>query len=152
MFRFCWLAFMALLIPACSAAPFPVDQQTTLRCDNCRTTPVLGIVDGDTLNTLPGRIRLFGVDTPERGERCYKEAKGRLRALAGNRVRVEPGPRDQDRGGRLLLYVYTESGISIDETLIREGLAVAWTRDGQHRDLLVALAKEAQTTGTGCLW
>ena len=150
MFRICWLAFMALLIAACSTPP--VDQQTTLRCDDCRTTPVLGIVDGDTLDTPPGRIRLFGVDTPERGERCYKEAKGRLRALAGNRVRVEPGPRDQDRGGRLLLYVYTESGISIDETLIREGLAVAWTRDGQHRDLLVALAKEAQTTGTGCLW
>ena len=83
---------------------------------------------------------------------CYKEAKERLRALAGNRVRIEPGPRAQDRGGRLLLYVYTEAGISIDETLIREGLAVAWTRDGQHRDLLVALAKEAQTTGTGCLW
>ncbi len=104
------------------------------------------------MDTLPGRIRLFGVDTPERGERCYKEAKKRLRALAGNRVRVEPGPRDQERGGRLLLYVYTEAGISIDETLIREGLAVAWTRDGQHRDLLVAFAKEAQTTGTGCLW
>ena len=152
MFRICWLAFMALLIAACSAAPSPVDQQTTLRCDDCRTTPVLGIVDGDTLDTPPGRIRLFGVDTPERGERCYKEAKERLRALAGNRVKVEPGPRDQDRGGRLLLYVYTEAGISIDETLIREGLAVAWTRDGQHRDLLVALAKEAQTKGTGCLW
>ena len=152
MFRICWLAFPALLMAACSVAPSHVDQQTTLRCDDCRTTPVLGIVDGDTLDTLPGRIRLFGVDTPEIGARCYKEAKERLRALAGNRVRVEPGPRHQDRGGRLLLYVYTEAGISIDETLIREGLAVAWTRDGQHRDLLVALAKEAQTTGMGCLW
>jgi len=75
MFRFFWLAFMPLLIVACSAAPSPVDQQTTLRCVDCRTTPVLGIVDWDTLDTLPGRIRLFGVDTPERGERCYKEAK-----------------------------------------------------------------------------
>jgi len=45
MFRFFWLAFMPLLIVACSAAPSPVDQQTTLRCVDCRTTPVLGIVD-----------------------------------------------------------------------------------------------------------
>ena len=29
------------------------------------------------------------------------------------------------------------SQISVDETLIREGFATAWTKDGQHRDLLV---------------
>ena len=113
---------------------------------------VLDIIDGDTFDVPSGRVRLFGIDTPEKGERCYNEATDRLRGLAGNRVRVEPGPRAQDRGGRLLLYVYTEAGNSIDETLLREGLAVAWTRDGQHRDFMVALAKEARATGTGCIW
>ena len=143
---------MVLLIAACSEAPSPVELQTTLRCTDCRQLAVLNIIDGDTFDTPSGRVRLFGVDTPERGEACYNKATQRLRALAGNRVRVESGPRAQDRGGRLLLYVYTETGNSIDETLIREGLAVAWTRDGQHRDLLVGLEREARTTGTGCLW
>lgn len=123
-----------------------------MRCADCRALAVLDIIDGDTLDTSAGRVRLFGIDTPERGEPCYNKATDRLRGLAGNRVRVESGPRTQDRGGRLLLYVYTEAGNSIDETLIREGLAEAWTRDGQHRDFMVALAKEAQTTGTGCIW
>ena len=67
-------------------------------------------------------------------------------------MRIEAGPRAQDRGGRLLHYVYTEAGNSIDETLMLEGLAVAWTRDGQHRDFLVGLGEEARTKGTGCIW
>ena len=54
-------------------------------------------------------------------------------------MRAELGPRSQDRYGRLLYYVYTQDGDSIDEILVSEGLAKAWTRDGQHRDLLVGL-------------
>ena len=38
------------------------------------------------------RVRLFGVDTPEQGERCYSEATERLKELAGDTVRVELGP------------------------------------------------------------
>ena len=146
------LACMSLLLAACSTVPSSGEEETELRCIDCQATPVLKIIDGDTLDTASGRVRLFGIDTSERGETCFKEATNRLRGLAGNRVRVEPGPRTQDKGGRLLLYVYTEAGNSIDEILIREGLAVAWTRDGQHRDYLVALAREAQTKKTGCIW
>ncbi len=51
-----------------------------------------------------------------------------------------------------MFYVYTSEGESIDEILIREGLALAWTRDGQHRDVLVAAEEEARRKGRGCLW
>ena len=84
-------------------------------------------------------MRLFGVDTPERSENSYSEATARLRELGGGEVRVELGPRSRDRYGRLLYYVYTQDGDSIDEILVSEGLAKAWTKDGQHRDLLVGL-------------
>ena len=43
-----------------------------------------------------------------------------------------------------------DDGDSIDETLVSEGLAKAWTRDGQHRDLLVGMA-QARQSGVGCL-
>ena len=103
--------------------------------------------------TTRGRVvRLFGVDTPERGERCASEARQRLRKLAGGKVRLEDGPRLTDRFGRVLAYVYTVDGLSIDEILIREGLATAWSVDGQHRDDLVGLEKETKERGTGCLW
>ena len=65
---------------------------------------------------------------------------------------MQDGPRLVDRYERLLRYVYTESGQSVDEALINEGLAVAWVRDGQHRDYLVGLDREARAEGAGCLW
>jgi endonuclease YncB( thermonuclease family) len=87
------------------------------------------------------------VDTPERGEPCYDEATDRLRELAGDSVRVEFGPRQGDQYGRILYYVYTMEGESIDEMLVREGLAQAWTRDGQHRVALVAAQEGARRDG-----
>ncbi len=125
--------------------------RTVLCCEMCRPLPVSRVIDGDTFDSLVGRVRLFGADTPERNEKCYAEARRRLSQLAGNQVRVEPGPRHGD-GNRLLFYVYTINGESIEERLVQEGLAQAWTRDGQHRDFLVGLEQSAKSSGTGCLW
>ena len=70
----------------------------------------------------------------------------RFRELAGARVRIEFGPRSEDRYGRALFYVYTELGESVAEKLIREGLGEARTRDGQHRDLLLSLDRKVSGT------
>ena len=86
------------------------------------------------------------------GKLCYQEATTRLTELARDAVRVESGPREFDPFERLLFYTYTESGESIDETLVREGYARAWTRDGQHRETLMDLEREARDNGVGCLW
>ncbi len=110
------------------------------------------VIDGDTLVSGPLSVRLFGIDAPEVGDRCSSEATTMLRKLAGVNVRVELGPRTEDRFGRLLYYLYTDAGDSIDESLVSEGLAVAWRRDGQHRDYLVDVEEEARRDGVGCLW
>ena len=128
------------------------DCATTLCCRTCENIPVTRVIDGDAFVSGPFRVRLFGIDAPEAGERCASVATVRLRRLAGNNVRVELGPRTEDRFGRLLYYLYTDAGDSIDETLVREGLAVAWTGDGQHRELLISVEQEARRDGVGCLW
>ena len=129
---------------ACTGTnPDAVD--TSLRCADCREVRVIRVIDGDTLDTSVGTVRLFGVDTPESGQRCAKEATERLRELADDVVRLEDGPRLTDPFGRKLAYVYAQDGISIDAVLISEGLATAWTRDGQHRDYLVGLEQEARS-------
>jgi endonuclease YncB( thermonuclease family) len=149
------LAVTLSCIPG-SPAPFPSPLTNTcttvICCSDCPSIPVNRVVDGATFDTTEGRIRLFGVDTPERGDKCFATAKDRLRELAGNSVRVENGPRQEDQYGRLLYYVYTEDGQSIDEMLIREGLALAWDGDGQHRDRLVATEEMARRGEIGCLW
>ena len=146
------VALIVVFQVSCSTSPLIDEYDTTLGCPDCQSQRVLRIIDGDTLDTPSGRVRLFGIDTPEKGEACYTQATKTLRRLASNTIRVEPGPRHRDRGGRLLYYAYTDSGNSIDEILVREGLAVAWTRDGQHRDLLGDLELEARRDRTGCLW
>jgi endonuclease YncB( thermonuclease family) len=148
-----WLAIgLASIATALSCTGFSDIAITSITCPDCPVVPVERVVDGDTLDSAEGRIRLFGVDTPERGARCFAEATKRLTELAGDSVRVEAGPRQGDGYGRRLYYVYTEAGDSIDETLLKEGLGLAWIGDGQHRDVLVAAQMEAEQRGVGCLW
>ena len=118
---------------------------------------VRDIVDGDTLHveTVDGEtltIRVFGIDTPERGEACYSEATDRLRVLAADAVLLLPDERLRDQGGRELRYLFTADGASIDAAMLNEGLAVAWRFDGAFRDELIALEESAQAAGRGCLW
>jgi micrococcal nuclease len=117
---------------------------------------VVDIIDGDTIDVLIGgdeeRVRYYGIDTPERGDDCYGEAKDRNEELAGDTVLLLPDARDRDRGGRLLRYVFDEQGESIDAALIAEGLAHAWPDDGAYRDALVALEGQASAALVGCLW
>jgi micrococcal nuclease len=66
-------------------------------------------------------------------------------------VRVEFGPLQGDQYGRILYYVYDMDGESIDEMLVREGLALAWLEDGQHQNVLIAAEGRAKENGRGCL-
>ena len=117
---------------------------------------VLDVIDGDTIDVRVGgrreRIRYFGVDTPERGDRCYNEATERNEALAGDTVRLLPDVRERDPNDRLLRYVFTEEGASVEARLIAEGLGAAWRADGAYRDELVALETAARAADAGCLW
>ena len=141
----------AFLLAACSSQGNPAND-SQLPCRDCPLVEVTRIIDGDTFDSRRGRVRLFGVVTPELGQRCHQEATGTLRKLAGTVVRVQRGPRTVDSYGRLLYYVYTPSGASIDEALIRRGLGKAWRQDGQHQDYLYQQELIAKTQGTGCLW
>jgi endonuclease YncB( thermonuclease family) len=55
-------------------------------------------------------------------------AQRRLRELTEDSVWVDRWTCAGDDYSRILYYVYTPEGESIDEMLVREGLALAWTR------------------------
>jgi endonuclease YncB( thermonuclease family) len=125
---------------------------TSIFCPGCQLVRVTGIVDGDTIDTSIGRVRFFGVDTPERGEQCFTEATEFTRLLVGAQLRLEDGPRLADSYGRRLAYVYDASGNSLEVQMIAAGYAKAWTRDGQHRDMFIGLEENARRNNAGCLW
>lgn len=113
------------------------------------------IIDGDTIQIRRGGdlspVRYFGIDTPERGERCYREATDRNEQLLTDHIYLLRDEREND-GNRPLRYIFLEDGTSLDATLVAEGFAYAWRRDGRYRDQIVALEEEAKREGRGCLW
>lgn len=90
-----------------------------------KTVRVNRVIDGDTVELTSGeRVRYVGIDTPERGEPFYIEAKQRNMSLTlGLNVRLvicvgEP----RDKYGRLLGWVRS-GGVDVAAVLLREGLA-----------------------------
>ena len=92
---------------------------------------VTHIVDGDTLDVRltsgkTERIRLIGIDTPERGDCYFSQATVRARQLAMSKRVVLRGDATQDtrdRYGRLLAYVWLPGGKDLGYQLIAGGFA-----------------------------
>ncbi len=74
---------------------------------------VIKVIDGDTFEIASGEtIRLLCVDTPEKGQEGYEEAKAYLESLILNKkVFFNSSVTNKDKYGRLLRCVYIkESG------------------------------------------
>ena len=92
---------------------------------------VTHIVDGDTLDVRltsgkTERIRLIGIDTPERGVCYFSQATARARQLAMSKQVVLRGDATQDtrdRYGRLLAYVWLPGGKDLGYQLVAGGFA-----------------------------
>lgn len=86
------------------------------------------IVDGDTLDVDTGeRVRLICINTPERGEYYYSEAKEYLKSLTLNKeVDLIKDISETDRYGRLLRYIYLTDGTFVNELMVRNGYGRAY--------------------------
>lgn len=131
-------AVAEVTVPAATEAPAtepPTTEAPTAPAGN--TVVVIKVVDGDTIDIAGGvRIRVIGIDTPERGACGADEATASLRSLIGDqRVTLVPGARDDsDRYGRLLRYLDV-NGVDAGLQQIRSGHAIARydSRDGYGR-------------------
>jgi len=89
------------------------------------------VIDGDTIVSGNNSIRLLGINSPERGQEYYEEAKVFLNDLVLNKtVRLEFGREKKDRYGRILAYVFLE-GENIDLKLVEEGFANIYFPSGR---------------------
>jgi len=119
------------------------------------TDKVVGVADGDTIKVLHNneavRIRLYGIDTPEKrqafGNRAKRFTNGMVRKKS---VQIDPITRD--RYGRTVALV-SVNGVSLNEALIRAGYAWVYRKycrldicDGWYRE-----EHQARQAGKG-LW
>jgi len=113
------------------------------------------VIDGDTIVLASGaRVRLLGIDAPEKDEHCFSEAGGFLEdLLAGNLAELVFDIEQVDKYSRKLAYVFA-GGKFVNLELVREGFAVAFPFEPNMRyaeEFAVAeqMAREQQK---GCLW
>ena len=87
---------------------------------------VFQVVDGDTIELANGqKVRLLGIDAPEKWQQYYEEAGSRLEQLVkGKEVFLEKDVSNRDSYGRLLRYVYIGS-LFVNLQLVKEGYARA---------------------------
>ena len=124
--------------PLPSASPAASSQEPSLAPDGTAsiTAEFRSVVDGDTIETSVGTVRLIGIDTPERGECGHPEASASIgRLLVGGAIvtlSLPPGENDRDAHGRLIRYVSTAAGDDIGLIQVEGGHAVARydSRDG----------------------
>jgi endonuclease YncB( thermonuclease family) len=119
------------------------------------------VVDGDTLDVVltsgrRERVRLIGIDTPERGV-CYSTAatsRARRLALAKRIVLKGDGTQHtRDRYGRLLAYVWLPGGKDLGFQLIAGGFGKVYVYHGAFERLAAyRRAERSARTATAGQW
>lgn len=114
---------------------------------------VVGVADGDTLAVLDGttqvRVRLHGIDCPERGQAFGAAAKRYASSLAFGKT-VTVSSRGRDRYGRLLAEVVLPDGRSLNRELVAAGMA--WHYARYSDDETLAKAERAARKARVGIW
>lgn len=89
---------------------------------------LLRTVDGDSVRLgliIDVNTRLYGIDTPERGQEGFKEATDRLNHLLSQNEYVRVEWNGRGKFGRYLatLYADEDAETSINEQMVKEGFA-----------------------------
>lgn len=140
------LPILVLLLMACRIGPERLPDEGWGR--------VVKLIDGDTYDLLLDnnksvRVRMQGIDAPERGMPYNKVSKQYLGKLcAGQQVRYMK--EDVDRYGRLVAKGYLKDGRNLEAEMIKAGMAWHFTRYSSDRKLQ-ALEDEARAARRG-LW
>ena len=113
---------------------------------------ITGVIDGDTIDTSLGRVRLLGINSPERGERCYIESRQAIENLTGGRISLERDLVNKDKYGRLLRHVQSAAWVNLE--MVRSGMAKSYciTPNLAYCRQIEDAQAEAMNSGTGCLW
>ncbi len=151
----------AFILSGCSdpePTPTPVsvtDETGVPRFDSSVT--VTRVIDGDTVDVCcpEARVRLLGIDSPERDEPLYDEATAFAAQFAdGQSVRLEKCVEEADRYGRLLRHIFVDE-THVNREMVSAGLATAYEFSLELNPCYVAELRAdqaaAQSAGLG-MW
>lgn len=133
---------------------FKKDKRLTMRPGDKVNGKVISVIDGDTYDILVNgsktlRVRMEGIDAPERGMPFYRVSKNHLSEYCFNKdVKLEIT--GVDDFNRILGYTYLDDGTELGREMVRSGLA--WHFKRYNSDpTLARLETEARTQKKG-IW
>ena len=108
------------------------------------------VIDGDTIKLSDGtRVRLHGIDAPERNQPYGKKAARELNRLLGSSVYVETT--DIDRYGRTIAVLWTSDGVNVNLEMVCRGAAWWYERYARGDTELRECQESARESNLG-LW
>lgn len=154
------LNFFLAVFLLCSCGVYPdlvpqtKPQSQVFSCVPTNTMREIGtvkkIIDGDTIDVeIQGkiyRVRYIGINTPEKGQPFYEEAKStNVKLVEGKEVLLVKDVSESDQYGRLLRYVFAQD-LFVNYEMVRSGYAMAYTYppDISCADLFVQAQRDAQ--------
>lgn len=141
-------AFLFVFCTSCNGKKVNSEKRITI------SGKVIHIVDGDTYDLLTSdkktlRIRMNGIDAPERSMAFYQVSKNYLGNLCmGKTVKIEKT--DTDQYGRTVANSYLENGCELGQEMIKAGMAWHFKKYNNDRTL-AKLEIEARKLQKG-LW
>lgn len=123
--------------------------QYTIPRFNTIETQIIRIIDGDTIETTYGKIRLLGINTPEKNQPYYKQAKDYLEQYKNKNITIKTN--QQDQYNRHLAYVFYNNQL-LNQELIKKGLAHTYYYEkDQYYNQLKKAEQQAQQNQKG-IW
>jgi endonuclease YncB( thermonuclease family) len=143
--RWCGIGlYAAVVVLWCMLAPWSAS------AEQC-TGKVVGISDGDTISVLREgkavKVRLYGVDAPEKAQAFGTKSRQLTGDLAFQKA-VTVMIHANDRYGRLVGEVLLPDGRSLNQELVRAGMAWWYRPYAPHDTTLAQLEAEARTGPT----
>ncbi|NBX67265.1 MAG: hypothetical protein EBQ96_09760 [Proteobacteria bacterium] len=102
-------------------------QTPSLHIGEAVTGKVTRVVDGDSLYVADKKLRLWGVDAPDKDDFGYKESRKALRELVQDKT-LMCVCKELDRHGRSMAICTLENGDDIGKKLIRTGWALDYRK------------------------
>lgn len=115
---------------------------------------VVGVIDGDTIDVLHNgkgdRIRLNGIDCPEKGQAFGQKAKHATASLVFDKE-VTIQTHGKDKYGRTIADVLLPDGMNLNQELVKQGWCWWYRKYAPGDTVLEGLEKEAREARKG-LW
>ncbi len=113
------------------------------------------VIDGDTIFlSTQERVRLIGINAPEKNQACFEESFQMLKLLIEQKnISMLRDISEKDKYGRLLRYVFVENE-NINLIMVQKGFAFSFPfePDVKFVEQFNNAELVSKKSGNGCLW